>query len=344
MEYRNFGRTGIKVSSFTLGTGAFGSWGNTNEEECIRIVEEAIAAGIIFIDTADVYSGGVSEEVVGKALKGRRDEIVLATKGGMPMGKGINQKGNSRRWIKRAVEDSLQRLQTDYIDLYQLHRPDLDTDIEETLGVLSDLVQEGKIRHIGTSGFQAWQIIESQWVSERRNLERFASEQPPYSILNRSIELDVLAAAPKYGIGILVWSPLSGGLLTGKYSLGQTAASDFRAERFKGNVLGLVLDPQREENRVKFEAIHLLQEVAKEAGLTLAHLAIAFTQAHPAVTSTIIGPRTFEQLQETLKGADIRLSADVLDAIDKIVAPGKTLDDLERGWVPDWLTPTQRRR
>ncbi|NHN34048.1 aldo/keto reductase [Paenibacillus agricola] len=344
MEYRNFGRTGIKVSSITLGTGAFGSWGNTDEEECKRIVEESIAAGINFIDTADVYAGGVSEEIVGKALKSRREEIVLGTKVGMQMGNGINRRGNSKRWIKNALEDSLRRLQTDYVDVYQLHRPDLDTDIEETLGILTDLVKEGKIRYIGTSGFQAWQLTESQWASERWKLERFASEQPPYSILNRSIELDVLAAAQKYGLGVLVWSPLSGGLLTGKYSVGQTAEAGSRAERFKGNVLGNVVDPHRPENRVKFEKIHLLQDLANEAGLTLAHMAVAFTQAHPAVTSTIIGPRTRGQLQESLKGIELRLSTDVLDAIDKIVAPGQTLDDMERAWEPGWLAVANRRR
>lgn len=344
MEYRVLGRTGMKVSSYCLGTGGFGSWGNANEEECIQIVDAAAAEGINFIDTADVYSAGGSEEIVGKALKGRRDQFVLATKVGMSMGKGANQRGNSRLWIKHEVENSLRRLQTDYIDLYQLHRPDPGTDIEETLGVLTELIQEGKIRYIGSSTFQAWQMVEAQWVSDRRNLARFASEQPPYSMLNRSIELDVLEAARKYGLGVLVWSPLSGGLLTGKYSKGQAVAADSRAARFQGSFLGSIVDPTREENRVKFELINRLQEVAAGAGLTLAHMAAAFTQAHPAITSTIIGPRTLGQLQNTLQGADIRLSSDVLDAIDAIVPPGRTLDDLERGWTPDWLESGSRRR
>lgn len=344
MEYRNLGRTGMKVSNFTLGTGAFGSWGNTNEEECIQIVDTAIGNGINFIDTADIYSGGASEEIVGKALKGRRNEVVLATKVGMPMGKGLNQSGSSRLWIRQEVENSLRRLQTDHIDLYQLHRPDPQTDIEETLGVLTDLVQEGKIRYIGSSTFQAWQIAEAQGVSERRNLARFASEQPPYSILNRSIELDVLEVARKYGMGVLVWSPLSGGLLTGKYAKGQAASSDSRAARFQGTFLGSIVDPTREENRMKFEIINELQGLAAEAGISLAHIAVAFTQAHPSITSTIIGPRTLEQLQGSLAGADVRLSTELLDAIDTIVAPGKTLDDLERGWIPNWMDAASRRR
>ncbi|SDN43328.1 Predicted oxidoreductase [Paenibacillus sp. yr247] len=344
MEYRVLGRTGIKVSSYCLGTGNFGAWGNTNVEECIQIVDESLAKGINFIDTADVYSAGGSEEILGKALKGRREEVVLTSKVGLPMGKGLNQSGNSRFWIRREVENSLRRLQTDYIDLYQLHRPDPSTDIEETLSVLTELVQEGKIRYFGSSTFQAWQIVEAHMVSETRNLGRLSSEQPPYSILNRSIELDVLEATRKYGMGVLVWSPLSGGLLSGKYSKGQATPEDSRAHRFQGNYLGSIVDPAREENRVKFEIISLLQEVAKEAGLSLPHMAMAFTQAHPSVTSTIIGPRTIAHLQDTLNNVDARLSSDILDAIDKIVAPGKTLDDMERGWAPDWLAASQRRR
>lgn len=344
MEYRVLGRTGMKVSSYTLGTGNFGSWGNTNVEECIQIVNASLDKGINIIDTADVYSAGGSEEIVGKALKGRRDKIVLATKVGMPMGKGLNESGNSRLWILHEVENSLRRLQTDYIDLYQIHRPDPQTDIEETLGVLTDLVREGKIRYFGSSTFQAWQIVESQWVSERRNLGHFSSEQPPYSILNRGIELDVLEVTKKYGMGVLVWSPLSGGLLSGKYSKGVDAQADSRANRFKGRTLGSIVDPTREENRLKFDIIDRLQEVASGAGLSLSHMALAFTQAHPSLTSTIIGPRNMQQLQNTLDGMDLRLSSDVLDAIDAIVAPGSTLDELERGWAPDWLDVSARRR
>ncbi|NMI05017.1 aldo/keto reductase [Paenibacillus sp. SZ31] len=342
MEYRVLGNTGLKVSSFVLGTGTFGFWGNNTEKEAAVMLDEALAGGINLIDTADVYSIGQSEEILGNLLKGRRQDVVLATKGGMPMGSGLNQSGNSKYWIKRAVEDSLRRLQTDYIDLYQLHQPDLHTDIEESLDALTDLVREGKIRYIGTSNFQAWQVTEAQWTSERKHTARFVSEQAPYSILNRSIEFDLLAATQKYGMGVMVWSPLSGGLLTGKYRSGEAAAADSRGAGSLGK-LSMVVDPNREENRTKFEAVAKLQSLANEAGLTLPHLAMAFTQAHSSVTSAIVGARTIEQLRETLKGSDIRLSTDILDAIDAIVPPGVTLDALEKGWTPDWLQANKRR-
>ncbi|MEK5040492.1 aldo/keto reductase [Sporosarcina sp. FSL K6-3457] len=342
MEYRVLGRTGLKVSSFVLGTGTFGFWGNNTEKEVAPILDEALAEGINLIDTADVYSSGQAEEILGKLLKGRRQDVILATKGGKPMGSGQNQSGNSKYWIRKAVEDSLRRLQTDYIDLYQLHEPDLNTDIEETLGVLTDLVTEGKIRYIGTSNFQAWQVTEAQWISERKNVARFVSEQSPYSILNRSIEFDLLAATAKYGMGVMVWSPLSGGLLTGKYRFGEAVPSNSRAATFAGNLQSIV-DPNREENRLKFEAITKLQTLANKVGMTLPHLAMAFTQAHPSITSAIIGPRTLEQLRETLKGKDIRLSNDILDEIDSIVPPGITLDTMERGWAPGWLQANKRR-
>ncbi|ASR48120.1 aldo/keto reductase [Paenibacillus kribbensis] len=342
MEYRVLGNTGLKVSSFVLGTGTFGFWGNNTKKECEPILDEALAAGVNLIDTADVYSSGQAEEILGELLKGRREDILLATKGGFPMGSGPNQSGSSKYWIKRAVEDSLRRLQTDYIDLYQLHLPDVHTDIEETLDALTDLVREGKIRYIGTSNFQAWQVTEAQWTSERKNVARFVSEQSPYSILNRSIEFDLLAATAKYGMGVLVWSPLSGGLLTGKYRFGESYSSDSRAATFAGSLKSIV-DPNREENRTKFEVIAKLQILADEAGLTLPHLAMAFTQSHPSITSAIIGARTIEQLRETFKGSDIRLSNDVLDAIDTIVPPGVTLDAMEKGWTPDWLEADKRR-
>lgn len=342
MEYRVLGNTGLKVSSFALGTGTWGFMGKVTESEAAVLLDEALAGGINFIDTADVYSLGQSEEILGSLLKERRQDIVLATKGGMAMGSGINQSGNSKFWIKRAVEDSLRRLQTDYIDLYQLHQPDPHTDIEESLDALTDLVREGKTRYIGTSNFQAWQVTEAQWNSERNNTARFVSEQAPYSIVNRSIEFDLLAATPKYGMGVLVWSPLSGGLLTGKYRSGEVAAEGSRAAASLGK-LSAVVDPNREENRSKFEAVAKLQALANESGLTLPHLAMAFTQAHPSITSAIVGARTIEQLRETLKGSDIRLSTDILDAIDAIVPPGVTLDALEKGWTPEWVQANQRR-
>ncbi|CAM4171887.1 aldo/keto reductase [Saccharibacillus endophyticus] len=336
MEYRLLGETGLKVSQFVLGTGTFGFWGNNTKQDCQPILDEALAAGVNLIDTADVYSNGQSEEIVGELLKGRRQDVLIATKGGHSMGSGPNQQGSSKHWIKQAVDNSLRRLGTDYIDLYQLHVPDVNTPIEETLEILSDLVQAGKIRYAGTSNFQAWQVVEAQWASERKHLARPVSEQSPYSILNRSIELDLLAATKKYGIGVLVWSPLSGGLLTGKYTFGKASSADSRASAFAGNLKSIV-DPTRQENQIKFEAIAKLQDLAEQAGMTLAHLAMAFTQAHPSITASIMGARTIEQLRETLKGTEVRLSHDVLDAIDAIVPPGVTLDSVEKGWNPEWL-------
>src|SRR6266567_2601701 len=232
MEYRTLGRTGVKVSTHCLGAMMFGPWGNTDEDECVRMVHESLDAGVNFVDTADVYGEGRSEEIVGKALEGRRDDVVLATKVHGEMGKGPNERGNSRLWIMREVEASLRRLRTDHIDLYQIHRPDPDTGIEETLGALSDLVHQGKVRYLGCSTFQAWQILQSHWTSERRVLESFACEQPPYSIFVRHIELDVLEVCRRYGMGVIVWSPLAGGWLSGKYRRGEQAPRDSRAVRF----------------------------------------------------------------------------------------------------------------
>src|ERR1700716_1568973 len=220
MEYRQLGGTGVRVSPLCLGAMMFGAWGNTDHEESTRIIDRALDAGINFIDTADVYARGESEEIVGKALEGRRDSVVLATKVHGSMGDDPNERGNSRRWIVRAVENSLRRLQTDWIDLYQIHRPEADTDVDETLGALSDLVHAGKVRYIGSSTFPASQIVEAQWVAERRGRERFVSEQPPYSILVREVEKDVLPTAQRYGMGVIPWSPLAGGWLTGRYRLG----------------------------------------------------------------------------------------------------------------------------
>src|ERR1700759_3069425 len=221
MQLRNFGVTGVKVSPLCLGAMMFGQWGNPDHDDSIRIIHAALDAGINFIDTADVYSNGESEEIVGKALKGRRDRIVLATKVHGPMGEDPNMQGNSRRWITRAVEDSLRRLQTDYIDLYQIHRPAPDTDIEETLSVLTDLMRAGKVRAIGSSTFPVSEIVEAQWVAERRGLNRFRVEQPPYSILDRGIERDMLPTCQRYGMDVMVWSPLSKGMLTGRYRTGE---------------------------------------------------------------------------------------------------------------------------
>src|SRR5919199_2683065 len=232
MNYRPLGRTGIQVSPLCLGTMMFGSWGNPDHDDSVRIIHRALDAGVNFVDTADVYSAGESEEIVGKALKGRRDDVVLATKFFMPMGEDPNVGGGSRRWIVRAVEGSLRRLGTDYIDLYQVHRPDPAVDVEETLGALTDLVHQGKVRYIGSSSYSGAQIVEAQWVARDRQLERFRTEQPPYSLLTRGIELDVLPAALRHGMGILTYSPLAGGWLSGRWTAQSSPARRRLAARF----------------------------------------------------------------------------------------------------------------
>jgi aryl-alcohol dehydrogenase-like predicted oxidoreductase len=346
VEYRPLGRTGIKVSSFCLGAMMFGEWGNTDEDECVGMMHTALDAGVNFVDTADVYSGGRSEEIVGRALKGRRDEVVLASKVHGMMGPGVNEGGNSRLWIMREVEASLRRLDTDHIDLYQIHRPHPDTAIEETLGALTDLVRQGKVRYLGSSTFPAWQIVEAHWASESRGLERFVCEQPPYSILVRGIELDVLPVAGRYEMGVIVWSPLAGGWLAGKYRRGEEPAEDSRAARYRriGHPVAARFDLSRPGNQRKLDLVEDLAIVADKAGLRLPHMAVAFTLAHPAVTSTIIGPRTPEQLADLLAAADARLDADTLDAIDQIAPPGTVLEPADRGWEPPWMAPAARRR
>ena len=345
MEYRSLGRTGVRVSTHCLGAMMFGSWGNTDVDEGVGMIHRAIDAGVNFIDTADVYSAGESEEIVGRALKGRRDEVVLATKVHGAMGRGMNERGNSRLWIMREVENSLRRLGTDHIDLYQIHRPDPSVDIEETLGALTDLVRQGKVRFIGSSTFPSFQMVEAQWVAERRGLERFVCEQPPYSVFTRHIERGVLPVARRYGMGVIVWSPLAGGWLAGRYRKGEEPPADSRAVRYRRRGrLHDRFDVSRPEVRRKQEIVEQLATVADKAGISLTHLAIAFTLAHPGVTSAIIGPRTPEQLDDLLAGADVRLDADVLDAIDELVPPGTTIDDADRGWDPPWLSPAARRR
>jgi len=345
MEYRILGRTGVKVSAQCLGTMMFGPWGNTDDDECVRMIHTALDAGINFVDTADVYGEGRSEEIVGKALKGRRDQAVLATKVHGQMGKGPNEQGNSRLWIMREVENSLRRLGTDHIDLYQIHRPEPETDIEETLGALTDLVRQGKVRYLGSSTFPAFHIVESHWTSERRGLERFACEQPPYSIFVRHIEWDVLPVCQRYGMGVIVWSPLAGGWLSGKYRRGAEPPSDSRARRYaqRGSPIAARYDVERAENQRKLDLVEDLMNLADKAGTSLTTMAIAFTLAHPAVTSAIIGPRTPDQLRELLDGADVRLEGETLDAIDDLVAPGSVVFDFDRGWMPPWMDAAARR-
>jgi aryl-alcohol dehydrogenase-like predicted oxidoreductase len=340
MEYRTLGQTGIQVSTQCLGAMMFGLWGNRDHDECVRIIHAAIDAGVNFVDTADVYSAGESEEIVGKALKGRRDDIVLATKVHGDMGSDPNRKGNSRRWIRMEVENSLRRLQTDWIDLYQIHRPDPTLDVDETLGVLTDLVREGKVRAIGSSTFPAEQIVEAQWVAERRNRERFRCEQPPYSILARGIERAVLPTCARYGMGVIVWSPLNGGWLTGKYKRGQEWPEGTRA------AMGMFSGPEKRHNQRKFDAVEQLEKVAADAGISMTHLAIAWSLEHPAVTSTIIGPKTMEQLTDLLAAGDVHLEAAALDRIDEIVPPGTDVGAADRSAYapPAPLRPELRRR
>lgn len=346
MEYRTLGRTGVRVSTHCLGAMMFGAWGNRDHDECVRVIHAAIDGGINFIDTADVYSAGESEEIVGKALAGRRDEVVLATKVHGPMGKGQNERGNSRLWIMREVEESLRRLGTDHIDLYQIHRPDPATDVSETLGALTDLVRQGKIRYLGSSTFPAWQLVEAHWASERHGLERFVCEQPPYSIFVREVERDVLPVARRYGMGVIVWSPLAGGWLTGKYRRAQEVPADSRVTRARqwSRQVAERYDLERPANQRKLDLVEDLLNLAEKAGMSLTHAAIAFTLAHPAVTSAIIGPRTMEQLSDLLAGADVRLDAEVLDAIDEIVSPGSLLEEADRGWDLPWMEREARRR
>jgi aryl-alcohol dehydrogenase-like predicted oxidoreductase len=341
MRMRTLGGTGIKVSPYCLGAMMFGAWGNPDHEDSIRIIHAALDGGINFVDTADVYSAGESEEIVGKALKGRRDGIVLATKAHGAMGEDPNMQGNSRRWIVREVENSLRRLQTDYIDLYQMHRPDPDTDIDETLAALSDLVHSGKVRAIGSSTFPAEQIVEAQWVAERRGYARFRCEQPPYSIFVRGIEAAVLPTCQKYGMGVIAWSPLAGGWLTGRFR--QDTGVDMSSARARR--LPHRFDPALPGNKAKLAAVEELIKIAADIGVSLTHLALAFVVAHPGVTSAIIGPRTMDQLTDLLAGASVELSDDVLDRIDQIVPPGITLNyPADAGWQPPALTEAAARR
>ena len=340
MKYRTIGRTGVKVSTLCLGAMMFGAFGNTDHDECVAIIDAALDAGINFIDTADVYSRGESEEIVGRALQGKRDTVVLATKANGRMAEDRNAQGNSRRWLVRECENSLRRLGTDYIDLYQMHRPDPSCDIEETLGALTDLVRAGKIRYAGCSTFPAAHIVEAQWASERRGLERFICEQPPYSILVRGIEAEVLPTCQRYRMGVIPWSPLAGGWLTGRYRKGRDIAPSHRSQRIPQR-----FDLSLPANQAKLDAADALATVADDAGLGLIQLALGFVLAHPAVTSAIIGPRTMEQLKGQLDGGDVVLGDDVLDRIDEVVPPGVTLNPADRGWIPPALErPWERRR
>ncbi|WP_435284397.1 aldo/keto reductase [Streptomyces koelreuteriae] len=339
MQYRTLGRTGVQVSSLALGAMNFGRIGRTTQDEATALVDAALEAGINLIDTADRYSGGESEEMVGKAIAGRRDDIVLATKASMPMSDERNHQGASRRWLVTALDDSLRRLGVDHVDLFQIHRWDPRTGDEETLSALTDLQRAGKIRYFGSSTFPAYRIVQAQWAARERHLSRYVTEQPGYSVLQRGIEAHVLPVTQEYGLGVLVWSPLASGWLTGAVREGRditTNRSAFMPERF---------DTSLPHNRARLDAVERLAGVADEAGLTMIQLALGFVTAHPGVTSALIGPRTPEHLTAQLAAADTVLSADVLDAIDAIVPPGTDLAPHEKHDTPPaLLDPALRRR
>ncbi len=339
MQYRTLGRTGVQVSSLALGAMNFGKIGRTTQDEVTAIVDAALEGGINVIDTADAYSGGESEEMVGKAIAGRREDIVLATKAGLPMSDGPNHQGSSRRWLVTELDNSLRRLGVDHVDLYQIHRWDPSTGDEETLSALTDLQRAGKIRYFGSSTFPAYRIVQAQWAAREYHLSRYVTEQPSYSILQRGIETHVLPVTEQYGLGVLVWSPLASGWLSGAIREGRditTNRSTFMLQRF---------DTAIPSNRAKLDAVEQLAKLADEAGLTMIQLALGFVTTHPAVTSALIGPRTLDHLHAQLAAADTVLSADVLDAIDAIVAPGTDLAAHEKNDTPPaLLDPALRRR
>ncbi|RSN70295.1 aldo/keto reductase [Actinomadura sp. WAC 06369] len=338
MQYRTLGRTGVQVSALALGAMNFGAIGRTTQDEATAIVDAALESGINLIDTADMYGRGESEEMVGKAISGRRDDIVLATKANMPMGDDRNRQGSSRRWLVTALDDSLRRLGVDHVDLYQIHRWDPRTSDEETLAALTDLQRAGKIRYFGSSTFPAYRIVQAQWAAREHRLSRYTAEQPAYSILQRGIEAHVLPVTAEYGLGVLAWSPLASGWLSGAVRKGReitTSRATSLPERF---------DLSLPHNRARLDAVERLAGVADEAGLTMVQLALGFVTAHPAVTSAIIGPRTLEHLHSQVAAADTVLPADVLDAIDEIVAPGVDLAPHEKFDTPPALLDASLRR
>lgn len=345
MERRYFGQTGMSVSVQCLGAMMFGGMGNTDDDECIAMVHSALDGGINFIDTADGYSGGHSEEVVGKALQGERDNVVIATKVYFPMGADPNQRGGSRRWIIQEVENSLRRLGTDWIDIYQLHRRDPNLDLEESLSAMDQLVRDGKVRYMGMSASSGASIAEARHITDKRNFSHVRAEQSLYNIFNRGIERSVLPICERYGIGTLTYGPLNGGWLAGKYRRDQEIPEDSRAARSSGGGrYAERWDMSRTQAQHKFDALEQLDSLAKQAGLPLTHLAMGFAVEHPAVSAAIIGPRTPEQLADALAASDVRLSADVLDQIDKIVPVATDLDPLDTTRVEPQLSRTARRR
>jgi aryl-alcohol dehydrogenase-like predicted oxidoreductase len=338
-DLRTLGRTGVRISPFVLGAMNFGARGRTGHDESIALIQRAFDAGINAIDTADTYSHGESETIVGKALRGRRDEVILASKFHNAVDDDPTHRGNSRRWLTRAVEDSLRRLNTDHLDLYQVHRPESVTDIGETVGALDDLVRAGKIRYYGTSVFAPGELIEAQWVADRRKLNRPATEQVPYSPLIRGIERETLPIARKYGLGVLTYGPLAAGWLSGNYRIGAAQPQSHRAELIPGR-----FDIDSPANAAKLAAADALAALAEASGLTLIELAIGFVLAHPDVTAAIIGPRTDVHLDAYLRAAAVTLTPDVLDRIDEIVSPGTVFADRDTGKIPDALADAALRR
>lgn len=329
MDYRLLGRTGMRVSPLGLGTMLFGAWGNRDRGECAAMLSMALDAGINLVDCADVYADGESESIVGEALGGRREDVILATKVYGPMGDDVNRRGGSRRWILRACDDSLRRLRTDWIDLYQLHQPDHATDIDETLGAMSDLVRAGKVRCIGTSNFQAEEIVEALWTADRRGRERVHTAQPPYSIFVRNAEAALLPTCRRHGLGVIAYSPLNGGWLTGRYRHGQASVSTVRNEHYPEK-----FDPTLAHNRRKLDAVDELAAIAADAGMSLTHLALGFVAAHPAISSALLGPRTPEQLAGQLGALEVRLDDEILARIDSVVPPGTVIDLPDAGYRP----------
>ncbi|MEV0065580.1 aldo/keto reductase [Amycolatopsis sp. NPDC050768] len=339
MQYRTLGRTGVQVSALSLGAMNFGAIGRTTQDDATTIVDAALEGGINVVDTADMYGTGESEVMVGKAIAGRRDDLVLATKAAMPMGDERNHRGSSRRWLVTELDNSLRRLGVDHVDLYQIHRWDPATSDEETLSALTDLQRAGKIRYFGSSTFPAYKIVQAQWAAREHHLSRYVTEQPSYSILQRGIEADVLPMTAEYGLGVLAWSPLASGWLSGAVREGREITTS------RSRVLPQRFDLTLPANQARLDAVERLAKVAADAGLTLIQLALGFVTAHPAVTSAIIGPRTLEHLRSHLAAADTVLSADVLDAIDEIVAPGVDLAAHEKfDTPPALLDPSLRRR
>ncbi|MEQ8839589.1 MAG: aldo/keto reductase [Acidimicrobiales bacterium] len=342
MDQRTFGATGVSVSKYCLGAMMFGAMGNTDHDECVAMVHTALDGGINFIDTADAYSMGESEEIVGRALKGRRDEVVLATKAFIPMSKDPNHQGGSRRWLVRAVEDSLRRLDTDHIDLFQLHRRDTRLDLDESLGTLDDLVRQGKILYAGMSATPAEWIVEARHISDRRGHVRVRSEQCLYSLFNRDVERAVLPTCERLGVGVMTYSPLNGGWLTGKYRHDVDVPDDARAVRMAHNAARW--DRSRTQTRAKLDLVEELLSIAEDAGLPLSHMAHAWVAEHPAVSSVIIGPRTPAQLDDALASASVRLDESVLDALDELLPPGLDIDVVDTNRPEPHMASHARRR